>query len=89
MVYNWGESYSKQFLRIICQMHPLKGRVLTKTFENYLCRNIHVICIHFGAPPLMWLRNMCTAPRMETNLGKAPVIFNGHQPPRAVYPYML
>ena len=25
---------------------------------------------------------------METILGKAPAIFNGHQPPRAVDPYM-
>ena len=25
--------------------------------------------------------------RMETTLGKAPAIYNGHQPPRAVYPY--
>ena len=25
---------------------------------------------------------------METTLGKAPAIYNGHQPPRAVYPYM-
>ena len=24
---------------------------------------------------------------METTLGKAPAIYNGHQPPRAVYPY--
>ena len=26
--------------------------------------------------------------RMETTLGKAPAIYNGHQPPRAVYPYV-
>ena len=26
--------------------------------------------------------------RMETILGKSPAIFNGHQPPRTVYPYM-
>ena len=25
---------------------------------------------------------------METILGKSPAIFNGHQPPRADYPYM-
>ena len=25
--------------------------------------------------------------RMETNLGKAPTLLNGHQPPQAVYPY--
>ena len=25
---------------------------------------------------------------METILGKSPAIFNGHQPPRAVYPYV-
>ena len=29
-------------------MQPIKGGVLTKTFENYICRNIHVICNHFG-----------------------------------------
>ena len=26
--------------------------------------------------------------RMETILGKAPAIFNGHEPPRGVYPYV-
>ena len=36
---------------IICQMQPIKGGVLTKTFENYLCRNNHVICNHFGSYP--------------------------------------
>ena len=27
--------------------------------------------------------------RTETILGKSPAILNGHQPPRADYPYML
>ena len=49
-------------LSIICQKQPIKGEIFTKTFENYLCRNVHVICNHFGArggtsPP--WECNHC------------------------------
>ena len=51
MGYHLGAAYSKQFLSIICHIQPVKGGVLTKNFENKLCRNIHVICYHFGAYP--------------------------------------
>ena len=37
---------------------PIKGGVLTKTFENYLCTNINVICNHFGAYH-PWRHNHC------------------------------
>ena len=53
-------------------MQTIKGGVLTRTFENYLCRNILVICNHFGASPQPGLRLRLNSTRMDwtgTELG--------------------
>ena len=51
MGYDWREAYIKQFSSIICQKQPIKGGIFANISENYLCRNVHVICNNFGAYP--------------------------------------